>query len=251
MTVSGCPASHTNASPPWPGHAPSSASSTASSPSISTQLIREKTTAGLTLAEATSEANREFGSVSLIAERGRDARGVSAVNGFIDDARYGVRLLLRTPGFLTVASLALAIGIGATAATLAGIALVLARPLPFPAGDRLVAIWSTEVEGALFPRTVSMQAYHTWQSRSRTRGDRGVARRIEFITDPNAGTFRVQHQAFTPSLFRLLGVVPHSGQIFEPIDDPYMLARRRRSSVIDSGSSASVARTTSSIEASL
>jgi putative ABC transport system permease protein len=184
------------------------------------ELIREKTAAGLGLAEATHEAHREFGSLARIAEQGRDARGVSAVNGFVDDARYGLRLLLRTPGFLTVASLALAIGIGATAATVAGTALVLARPLPFPAVGRLVAIRST-AEGALFPRTVSMQVYLAWRARARTVAAIGASRGgWSVISDPGAGTFRVQHQAFTPSLFQLLGVVPEIGDIFEPLDDP-------------------------------
>ena len=185
------------------------------------ELIREKIAAGLGQAEATREAHREFGSITLIAERGRDARGISAVNGFVDDARYGVRLLLRTPGFLTVASLALAIGIGATAAAVAGMALVLARPLPFPSGDRLVAIRTTAVEHPLFPRAVSMQVYQAWRSRTRTLAAIGASGGgSSVITDRGAGTFRVQHKAFTPSLFLLLGVVPHIGQIFEPHDDP-------------------------------
>jgi predicted permease len=109
--------------------------------------------------------------------------------------------------------------------------LVLARPLPFPAGDRLVAIRSTQLEGALFPRTVSMQAYHTWGSRSRTIAAIGASRGgSSVITDPDAGTFRVPEQAFTPSLFQLLGVVPHIGRIFEPADDPY--DARARTAVI-------------------
>lgn len=186
------------------------------------ELIREKTAAGLSVREATLEAHREFGAVALIAERSREARGVTAVDGFFDDARYGLRLLRRTPGFTTVAALALAIGIGATAASVAAIAFVLARPLPFTDGDRLISVRTVADDAVTFPRAVSIHQYQAWQLRSRALASIGASRGASsVIADQAAGTFRAQTQTFTPSLFQLLGVMPEAGRLFAPVDDPY------------------------------
>ncbi len=66
------------------------------------------------------------------------------MNTLIQDIRFGFRMLLKSPSMSIVATIALALGIGANTAIFSVVNAVLLRPLPFPNPDSLVAVFETD-----------------------------------------------------------------------------------------------------------
>jgi putative ABC transport system permease protein len=141
----------------------------------------------------------------------------------LQDVRYGLRVLLKNPGFTLVAALTLALGIGANTAIFSVVNAVLLRPLPFPRPDELVV--AEEVNGKTgetFP-SASLADFFDWKSQSRSfeglaayspwpitlfGGDRPEVVPSALVTDEFFQNLRVQPllgRAFAPEEFEGVG----------------------------------------------
>jgi hypothetical protein len=84
------------------------------------------------------------------------------------DLRYGVRMLLKTPGFTLIAVFTLALGIGASTAIFSAVNPILFEPLPYPHADRVMTIWYAGADGS--PAAQSFGNYRELAARSRGLG---------------------------------------------------------------------------------
>jgi predicted permease len=99
---------------------------------------------GMNPKEARHAALRSLGGIEQAKEECRDARKVNLIENFLQDVRYGLRMLRRSPGFSILAILCLTLGIGANAAVFSWIEGILFRPYPAVAHqERLVALGGT------------------------------------------------------------------------------------------------------------
>ena len=111
-------------------------------------LVREHGGVGLTRDEALRQARLEFGAVDKAKEECRESRGVGTLETFLQDLKYGARVLRKNPGFTAVAVITLALGIGANTAIFSLVDGILLRPLPFSQPDKLVDVTGTYPKGA-------------------------------------------------------------------------------------------------------
>jgi hypothetical protein len=105
---------------------------------------RKQQRLGLTADDARHATRRRFGNTTLLKEDTREMRTFTRFETLWQDVCYAARTLRKSPAFLAVVVLSLALGIGANSTIFSVLNTVLYRPLPYEQPDRLKTIWESE-----------------------------------------------------------------------------------------------------------
>jgi len=133
------------------------------------------------------------------------------MDGLLQDIRYAVRMLAKSPGFTAVVVLTLALGIGANTAIFSVVNGVLLTPLPYKDPSRLVVVW--ESKGTSNHNVVNPANYMDWHDRATSFSGLALMswRSLTFAGDQAE---EVQGRAVTPDFFGVVGATPLLGRTF-------------------------------------
>ena len=139
---------------------------------------------------------------------------------FMQDLKYGVRVLMRSRGFAIAAVLTLSIGIGATTAIFSVVNGVLLRPVPFADIDRLAMVWETDRNTGTNREPSSLPDFIDMKDRSRQfSGFAAFASAERTVTPPEGDPTRVPILFVTHEFLPLLGIRASQGRTFTPAED--------------------------------
>ena len=137
----------------------------------------------------------------------------------LKDIRYGVRGLLKRPGFTVIALITLALGIGANTAIFSVVNAVLLRPLQFRDPEQLMVVWE-EASFAGFPTNTPAPAnYIDWKNQNQSFADMAAAATASFNLTGDGEPERIQANSVSANFFPLFGVQPLLGRGFLPEED--------------------------------
>jgi predicted permease len=187
---------------------------------------------GLPPDQARRAARERFGDVAGVEQalrthdhgrhRGRQRREL--MDTIVQDVRFGLRSLRRTPAFALVAVLTLALGIGATTAIFSVVNAVVLRPLPYAEPDRVVMVWMDNK-----PMKMA-EDIHSWPNYADIKAQKATFQHLAAYAPAGLNVTggcsegecepqRVRASFSTPELFAVLGVAPALGRAFTPEED--------------------------------
>jgi predicted permease len=172
---------------------------------------------GMSADAARMEAGRQFGGVAQMKEEHYDGRSFRFLETIAKDLRYGLAGLRRTPGFALVVIGVLGFGIGGTVAVFSVVDAVLVKPLPFPAPDRIVAIWEAPRPGVV--NATSVPQFLAWQRLSSEFATLSAERDFSAALNDENGPMRLPGKRVTADYFKVFGIGAALGRTFRANED--------------------------------
>jgi predicted permease len=176
----------------------------------------ENLRAGLPPAEAHRQALLKFGPVEAIREQYQAQVGMIFLETWLQDLRYAVRTLAKSPGFTAIAVLTLALGIGANTAIFSVVNAVLVQPLPYASPSKLVGVSEAEPKAGISGEGMSWQGFEVLRDHNRSfSAIAGQASHALTLTGRGEPA-DVRSVAVTPEFFPLFGTIPLVGRALLP-----------------------------------
>jgi putative ABC transport system permease protein len=137
--------------------------------------------------------------------------------------RFGARMLLKKPGFTSIAVITLALGIGANTAIFSVVYAVLLRPLPFPEQERLVVAWKKDTTTNNPFVELAVAEVRDWQAQNRSFTGLAVMPTTVYgygytLTD-RGDPVQLESAQVTGRFFSVLGARAAMGRVFDESDD--------------------------------
>src|ERR1041384_7642370 len=126
------------------------------------------------------------------------------MNTLLQDIRFGLRMLWKSPGFALVAIVALALGIGANTAIFSVVDAVLLRALPYQHANRLVVMWEHKSGGRNKHNVVGPANFLDWQEQAQSFDEMAAFVDVRFNLTGAGAPVEVPAQVSTGNLFELL-----------------------------------------------
>jgi predicted permease len=139
------------------------------------------------------------------------------MKSFLQDVRYGLRVLAKSPGFTAIAILTLALGIGANTALFSVVNGVLLNPLPFPNPDQLVALYSKT--DTFNQSSVTYLNFLDWQKNNHSFSSLCAFRSDNYNLTGAGEPERLHAHMVSADFFPILGLQPLAGRTFRPEED--------------------------------
>ncbi len=136
---------------------------------------------------------------------------------FLQDIKYGTRMLLKNPGITAIVILALALGIGANTAIFSVVNSVLLRPLPYDEADRLVFL--NEKSAVLDEMSISYPNFEDWRAQNQAFEKIGVYNRGSYNLTGSGEAERIVTGQVSADLFSVLRVNAAMGRVFTNEED--------------------------------
>jgi len=134
----------------------------------------------------------------------------------LQDIRYGIRGLIKNPGFALIAVVTLALGIGANTAIFSVVNAVLLRPLPYKDVDRILTVWETNIRSGKKEDGASPANFLDWRDQNKAFEQLATAEPYGHTLTGSTDPERFRSWLVSEGFFDILGVNPLYGRTFLP-----------------------------------
>ncbi|MGI8770686.1 MAG: ADOP family duplicated permease [Acidobacteriaceae bacterium] len=179
--------------------------------------IDDNLRSGMTPEEARRQALIRLGGMEQAKQAHREQQTLPGIETLAQDIRFGLRMLRKSPGFMVVAVLTLAFGIGANTALFSVVNAVLLNPLPYPHPEELVTVHAAKQNFS--EGSISYLNFRDWQKDNKTLAALAVSRGTGFILTGAGASEEVRGEFVSSDFFPVLGVQPEAGRLFAPHED--------------------------------